>query len=254
MTEMRDPWPTAHPAWHDPPWLLGGRVVTAWFLAPWEVVERSLSPDLLPECASEIRTRLRFYELDFKAVGRHPGQPLAPTEGRFKEAVVGFPARSGELEGEASMFMWSDSHTYVMWAREAFGYPVVLADVTLEGPVWTTDEILGSGGGARVEAAHGTATLLDATVSEPSSVPLTAPCWLTPRRMLSGPPGVVDEQRDLLAVWPTVREQGKRFSGSGRVAFDFADEHPLGLLGEHDAELDILDGFELLVAERIEIL
>ena len=250
----RDPWPSPHPAWHDPPWLLGGRVVTAWFMAPWEVVEHSLSPDLLPERASEIRTRLRFYELEFEALGRHPGQPLAPTTGRFKEAVVGFPARAGELEGEASIFMWSDTPTYVMWAREAFGYPVLLADITLDGPVWTTDEILGSTGGAGVETPHGSAALRDATVSDRSSVPLTAPCWLTPRRQLTGPPGIIDEQRDLLAVWPTVRKQGDRFSGEGRVVFDFAEEHPLGPLGEHDAELDILDGFELVVAERIEIL
>ena len=253
-TGTRDPWPSAQPAWHDPPWVLGGRVVTAWFMAPWEVVERSLSPDMLPEPASEIRTRLRFYELEFEALGRHPGQPLAPTRGRFKEAVVGFPARAGELEGESSMFMWTDSDTYMMWGREAFGWPLLRADVTLSGPVWTTEQLVGSSGGGSVVTPHGSAALLDAVVRDRSPAGLAALCWLTPRRLLTGPTESFDERRELLAVWPTVREEGERFAGEGRVSFDFDETHPLHALGEHDAELDILDGFELVVAERVELL
>ena len=152
------------------------------------------------------------------------------------------------------MFMWTDSDTYLMWAREAFGWPLLKGEVSLEGSVWTTTDMLGSSGGATVQTEHGTASLLEGVVRERSETPLTAPCWLTPRRHLTGPPTAIPETRDLLAVWPTIRQPGSRFSGAGQVALEFTDGHPLSSLSEREAELDILDGFELVVAENIKVL
>ena len=152
--DRRHPWPSPHPAWQDPPWLLAGRVVTAWFLAPWGVAEAVMSPDLLPERAEQIRVRLRFYELTFIALGNNPGQSLAPKEGRFREAVVGFPARFKERNGELSLFMWTDSDTYLMWAREAFGWPLLKGAIALTGDIWTSENLEGATGGGVV--AHPT--------------------------------------------------------------------------------------------------
>jgi hypothetical protein len=253
LEERRHPWPSPHPAWQDPPWLLAGRVITAWFMVPWEVAKRAMSPDLMPDPANEVRIRLRFYELTFEALGENPGQSLAPRAGRFREAVVGFPARFGERAGEVSLFMWTDSDTYLMWAREAFGWPLLRGEIQLEGSAWTSDELEGSTGRAAVETDWGTARLVDATVGQQASNGSPAAWWLTPRRLLRRG-GLDGELRELLAVRPAVRKQGTRYSGVGRVAFAFREPHPLAGLGEADAELDVADGFELVVAETVELL
>jgi hypothetical protein len=250
--ERRHPWPSPHPAWQDPPWLLAGRVVTAWFMVPWHVAEGAMSPDLLPERTDEVRIRLRFYELTFEALGENPGQSLAPTEGNFREAVVGFPARFGELVGEVSLFMWTDSDTYLMWAREAFGWPLLRGDITLEGGMWSRDDLQGASGRAVVDTDWGSAELLEATVSDPTGSGSPAAWWLTPRRLVQRG-GLDGERRELLAVRPGVRKAGERYSGSGRVAFDFREPHPLAALGGASAELELADGFELLVAETVEV-
>jgi hypothetical protein len=220
-------------------------------MVPWAVTEAVMSPDLLPERSEHVKVRLRFYELTFQALGNNPGQSLAPREGRFREAVVGFPARFGERSGEVSLFMWTDSDTYLMWAREAFGWPILRGKITLDGDIWTANSLEGTSGRARVETEWGSAALLDAQVGERNDSGLTAPWWLTPRRQLSRG-GLDGEHRGLLAVRPAVRKAGVRFGGTGRVALDFAEPHPLAALRMSDAELDVADGFELLVAETVE--
>jgi hypothetical protein len=37
------------------------------------------------------------------------------------------------------------------------------------------------------------------------------------------------------------------------VVFDFDESHPLGGLGEADADLELVDGFELVVGDNVEI-
>src|SRR5579859_4015169 len=107
----RDPWPSLQPDWIDPPWLMKGRAVTAWFDAPWELVEGAMSPDLLPPPTPTVRGRLRFYDLEFTAAEPDPSRPTSATHGRIREGAVAFAARvdDAELEGEVSLFLWTDS-------------------------------------------------------------------------------------------------------------------------------------------------
>jgi len=225
--------------------------VTAWFEAPWAVIERAMSPDLLPEATPFVRTRLRFYDLAFEALGE-AHQPLAPPEGRFREGAVGFPARWGSVDGESSLFLWTDSETYLMWAREGFGWPVLLAEVELEGELWGGVISEGASGEARLRDDWGSAALVDVRVlgRAPSGAPGGA--WLTPRRVLHRG-GLDGETREVLVVRPVVRAAGERHLARGRVRFDFPEPHPLGLLGELEAEVEVADGFALVVGADVEV-
>ena len=250
--EWRDPWPSPELPWCDPPWLMRGRAATAWFEVPWEVAAASLSPDLLPEQSAKVRARLRFYDLAFTAPDAAEG-PLVPREGRFREGVVAFAARGGGLEGEVSLFLWTESETYLMWGREAFGWPVRLADVNLEGSLWKDDQLLGASGSARLRDGWGSASLLDVEVTEPATSGTPSGYWLTPRRVLHAA-GCDGETRELLVVRPATNDPGTGYSGSGRVRFDFPAAHPLHSLGEFDARVEVADGFELLIGGDVEVL
>jgi hypothetical protein len=250
--QRRHPWPSAQPAWQDPPWRLTGRVLTAWFEVPFAVLEGAMSPDLLPQRTPTARIRLRFYDLAFEALGANDGQRLAPREGRFREAVIGFPARFGGLAGESSLFMWTDSDTYLMWAREGFGWPALRGEIELEGGFWSAAELEGSTATARLREPWGAASLLDVEVGARAEVGTPSGVWLTPRRTLRHD-GSGDD-RQLLAVRPVVREAGTRYTATGRVDFDFREPHPLAALRAAEAEVEAADGFELLVGADVEVL
>jgi len=251
-TARRDPWPSPQPSWQDPPWMMTGRVLTAWFDAPWEVLDASMSPDLWPKQAPSVRIRLRFYELRFRALARNEGQPLAPVDGRFRECAVGFPARFLDMDGEASLFLWTDSDTYLMWAREAFGWPVARGGIELSGSIWTSPELAGTSGGGKLEDAWGSAEIAGAAVRERAGQGSPSALWFTPRRVLRRA-GLDDDVRELLVVRPTVRAVGARYVGVASVIFDFDESHPLGGLGEAEAEIELVDGFELVVGDDVEV-
>ena len=212
-----------------------------------------MSPYLRPEYQNEVRIRLRFYELEFQALGRNEAQLLAPSEGRFREGAVGFPARVGDTNGEASLFLWTDSDTYLMWAREAFGWPVVKAEIELQGPIWSAAELEGTSGGARLRDPWGTAAIVEAHVIQHVGSGSPAGVWLTPRRVLRRA-GLDEDARELLVVRPAVRLPGARYRAEGRIAIDFAPGHPLHGLNAAEAELDVVDGFELIVGGDVEVL
>ena len=132
----RDPWPSVQPDWHDPPWVMSGRAATAWFGLPWELATELVSPDLLPEKAPTLRSRVRFYDLEFHASNVRAGRELEVRNGRFREGAFGVPVRAGDLDGETSLFLWTDSEDYLIWGREAFGWPVRLA---MWGTSWAGD-------------------------------------------------------------------------------------------------------------------
>lgn len=249
---LRDPWPSPEPAWYDPPWLMRGRSATAWFQAPWEVVEQVMSPDLLPEAAPTVRARLRFYDLEFEAVGGASGQPLIPRIGRFKEGVVAFAARGGGLEGEVSLFLWSDSETYLMWGREVFGWPVRPAEVDLNGSLWTNSDLDDATGDCRLRDHSGEAAVRDVKITGRASAGTPSGHWLTPRRVLHGA-GKDGETRELLVVHPVVNKPGEQFAASGTVGFDFPEPHPLHLLDEIDADVEVADGFELSIGAKVDV-
>lgn len=247
----RDPWPSPQAPYYDPPWVMRGRAVTAWFQAPWDVATAILSPDLLPPPAAFVRARLRFYDLDFEAVS--PATlPLAVRKGRFREGVIALAARYAELDGEVSTFLWTDSQTYLMWGREVFDWPIGLARVELTGSLWVEGVDVGKTGDARIVDACGSASLVDVRVTGEAARGTPSGHWLTPRRILHGA-GCDGETRELLIVRPTVSQPGSTYIGTGCVRFNFDAPHPLQRLGETEAQIEVADGFELLVGADVEV-
>jgi hypothetical protein len=232
--------------------MMTGRVLTAWFDAPWGVLEAAMSPELRPKHAPAVRIRLRFYELRFQALGRNEGQPLAPVEGRFRECAVGFPARFRDIDGEASLFLWTDSDTYLMWAREAFGWPVARGRIALSGSIWNSAELAGASGGAKLEDEWGSAEIAGATVRDRAGERSPSALWFTPRRVLRRA-GLDNDLRELLVVRPTVRATGARYGGVASVLFDFDESHALAGLDEAQAEIELVDGFELVVGDDVDV-
>ena len=247
---FRDPWPTGQPTWGYPPWRLSGRVVTAWFELPRAAIARMLSPDLMTD-GDSMRVRLRFYDLEFAASG--PERAAAPVlpDGRFKEAALGVPSRVGDVVADTSVSLWSDSVTYVMWGREAYGWPVLPADVTLEGELWSRPVAPGLTGSAAMADGFGRALLERVRVGEPADAPSGSPTWITPRRVLEHPPA--GERRDVLLVRPAVVQAGERHLGTGEVELDFPAGHPYSIEGRHSAEVEVVDGIELLVADDVTV-
>jgi hypothetical protein len=254
INHYHDPWPSGQAGWCDPPWILRGRALTAWFSAPWSAVEASMSPDLLPEHYTRVRSRLRFYNLGFEALGPPGGSAPAPRGGVFREGTVAFPCRQGNVSGEISAFLWSESEIYMLWAREVFGFPVRLAEIDLTGDIWESPTIIGSTGGARLTDALGTASIREVTVRRELQVTgNTGPLWFVPRRILQHA-GPAREERQLLLVRPTVRQSGRRYEGTGRVQFQFTEEHPLDSLSGYDADIEVIDEIELVVGDDVEVL
>lgn len=249
----RDPWPSPQQAWQDPPWLMTGRSLTAWFDVPWSFMRRSMSPDLLPPEAARARIRLRFYDLAFRSLGVRQAGSLAPREGRFREAVVGLPAVAQGTAGEVSIFMWADAEPYLTWGREVFGWPLLRGQLDLLGPIWDRTPDVDAVGSCLLQSAAGSARLDDIHLTAKTGTGSPSGLWLTPRRTLLAA-GLAGETRDVLVVRPDVRRAGVRFAGRCRVTFEFDEPHPLAELGTLDADLDVADGFELVVGGDASVL
>jgi hypothetical protein len=151
------------------------------------------------------------------------------------------------VDGEISAFLWTDSEDYLMWGREVFGWPVRLADIELDGDLWSEPPSVGRTGSGRVTDRWGTAALVDVELREPARSRAPGGVWLTPRRLLlHGKDGTRDE-RQLLAVRPEIHKPGSAYAAIGRVTFEFRQPHPLAGLGAHDAQVEFVDDFELVV-------
>jgi hypothetical protein len=244
----RDPWPSAVEAWMDPPWLMTGRSLTAWFTVPWQTIETSLSADLRPAYSESIRIRLRFYDLAYTALSDDRPGVTAPRTGHFREAVFGVPARLADTVGEVSVCMWADGSDYLAWGREVFGWPVLPGSFELEGAFW--DGGTAPGTTAKMNSAAGSLALADVKLSAGTSPASPAGIWLTPRRRLERA-GLDEDSRDVLVVRPEVRRPGRSSSGSCRVVVDLDPTHPFGSLTAIEAELEGADGFEIIVGANV---
>jgi hypothetical protein len=211
-----------------------------------------MSPDLLPAPTATARIRLRFYDLVFTVLNPGPSALLAPRQGRFREAVVAFPARAGGIAGEASLYMWTDDDTYMAWAREAFGWPVLRGQIALVGPVWEPLLVEGATGSARVEATGGVAAIQDVMVREHIAPPAQRSVWLTPRRVLHRA-GLSGETREVFLARPTVRQGGRWHRATGQVSLDFKPPHPLHSITVADVDLELVDGLELVVGDDVDV-
>lgn len=249
----QDPWPSPQVAWADPPWQLTGRVVTTWFDVPRAQVEQVLSPSLWPAEAPTVRARLRFYNIAFTALADTARAPWLASEGRFREAVIAFQASAGSLNGEVSLFMWTDSDPYLMWGREVFGWPLLRGRIDLAGPLWESQTLLGSRGTATLSVPDGSIALAIGDVTNEVKEKRAPPCWLTPRRVLHRA-GLDDETRELLIVRPNVQNPGVHYTASGSVVLEFATTHPLHGLAVGDADYEVVDGIELVVGSDVDVM
>jgi len=240
-----DPWPSRQPNWPAAPWLMAGTVLTAWFQLPREQIEALISRSLVPESGELGPSRLRFYELDY-----YPDGPDADahTGGRFREAVVAFPATFNGTVGEISAHMWSDDDTYMHWGRDLFGWPILRAPVQLSGPIWSGEIESGATGHASVELAEGSRAAISVDGIGARLPAPTPAAWITPR-LIASP---LDEQRELLVVRPNLLDPGHRFAVTGDVELAFREPHPLANLSPTATRIEMSVGFTLRVGDQVE--
>lgn len=252
-TDWRDPWPSLQPDWQGLTWVMRGRAATAWFELPRSVVTGMLSSDLWPAGNGPLRCRLRFYDLLFEAASDpRDDRPLDIAAGHFREGVVGVPASARGGDGEVSLFMWTDSEEYLIWGREAYGWPIRLGGFRYSGDLWSAAEAAvgsGSSGECHVETGWGSAALVDVTLSDRIATGTPSGHWFTPRKVLRHAPEL-GEWRELLDVQPITNDPGATFAGSGRVEFSFATPHPLAGLAVFEAEIQFAAGFEVVVGRN----
>ena len=213
-----------------------------------------MSPDLLPAPTDEALTmRLRFYDVIFAPAGQAP----AGRGGRFREAVVAVAGSVADIEGEVSLFMWTDSSTYMTWGREVFGWPLRSAEFSLTGTLWQAAELppepsaaAGVQGRSEARVADGTVAI-EVHATEPATGGARPAVWITPRRILRSA-GCAPEEREVLLVHPEILAAGRRYVAVGTVGIAFSTGHTLSGLPFPDPSFDIVDGFRILVGAHVE--
>ncbi len=234
--KYQSPWPSPIPLWADPPWLMSGRCLTAWFETDTDRVRSILSPLFIPKLGKKgVVTRLRFYDINYSPAANK--EALIPgNSGSFKEAVVAFAGEMAGVQGEYSAFMWTDSLTYFSWGRENFGWPLLISEIELSGTFWDSsskDQVRSSisAEGASWELVSENQVLETLTIGPAAN-------WLTPRRTLFTSTGAFEE-RDLLIVRPKIIEPGLLTTHKGELRFSaspesiFAGLQPLGSCTVH---------------------
>jgi hypothetical protein len=227
-------------------------VATAWFNVERARLGGFLSPDLMPRGEDAgVRARIRFYDVRFQDA-RGGANPFT---GRFREAVVAFASSAGAVDGEVSLFMWTDDDTYMLWGREAFGWPLERAAMTFDGSLWS-DGAIGPadlGGTSSARCAGGE---LGLRIEQISAAPaLTGPgaVWITPRRVLWRARSEGDT-REVLLVRPEILDRGRRYEARGEAWLDFRGEHPLAGLPVGAPTFEVVDGIRLRVGSDVDVL
>jgi len=103
-----------------------------------------------------------------------------------------------------------------------------------------------------MEDAFGRAELRAAVVGEPAPPPGGRPTWITPRRIVEHAPARHD-RREVLVVRPRVLDAGTLHRGTAEVELAFPAGHPYAIDGVHAAELEVVDGIDLLVADDVTV-
>ena len=209
-----DPWPSPESMWADPPWIMSGSSVTAWFGTDADAVRNLLSPSFVPlEGVDGVPTRLRFYDIKFEPRDGSP-QEKARGAGTFREAVIAFKGSIAHVDGEFSAWMWSDGDVYNSWGREVFGWPMMRARINIEGALFDSDVLSQTKFSLVTEEFSLNLEVHDEPIEE--LTPMPSVNWLTPRRILF-PGGQEAERRDLLVVRPKVLKPGLFTRHSGNL-------------------------------------
>ena len=242
----------------DPPWVLRGSSVTAWFPTSPGTVRRILSPDLEPvEEPGGVPTRLRFYWVDYGRADDNPSGQAGSARnwtraGSFHEAVVAFAVSVRGRRGEVSCFMWTDDEPYLLWGREAFGWPLLRADVSTGGTIWTgsqsrkTFEASARAGGIELGLSGEILGAADRGALSPAT-------WLTPRSTITwGTDGSFRQVRELLLVDPQVIRAGQHVACHGQVDLAAPRGHPLASVRPlAEPSMDASLNFEIIVGGRV---
>ena len=151
------------------PWIMTGRVVTAWFDLPFSVAERVLSPSLHGRELRERRgagvpSRVRFYDVTYRCP---TGGEQGDRQAGFAEAVVALHATAEGIDGEVSLFMWTDDDRYRAWGREVFGFPLLRGVLRARGRTLDRDVATGRRGSARHVSTAGVLRLSRTEIGQP---------------------------------------------------------------------------------------
>ena len=249
--QFADPWPGPEAPWGDPPWLMSGVSVTAWFETSPDAVASLVSPAFEPlRGQAGVPTRLRFYRIDFEP---RDGDAAFRSHlaGQFLEAVIAFKGWIAGVDGEYSAYMWTDSDRYLAWGRENFGWPLVRGDIDLSGELWQDGEA-GTGSMCRLSVPGLTATLtVTGDRADDVVSPAPGPNWLTPRRILF-PGGGEPERRDLLVVRPEVLRPGRLTHRDGHIRLDAAPgSWPASLAPVGAVQVHALEDFRICVGDDV---
>lgn len=108
-------------AYAPPPWNMKGRTVALWYrLTDPDEARRHVPAPLSLE--RDPLVRARFWDMHHDAVpGLDGGEPCWTP---FREAVVAFPVRFGDVEGDYPTYMYADDPVYIAFGREVMGWPV----------------------------------------------------------------------------------------------------------------------------------
>lgn len=211
------PWPAPQHLWADPPWILSGTSITAWFEVDADIVSKLVSPAFKSVSGDKgVITRLRFYDINFEP---RDGSPAFKSKmgGSFKEAVVAFKGSIADVDGEFSAFMWTDDDIYIGWGREIFGWPLIRSEITLKGRSW--DQTSTEDSNCRVKSKDFDLSLVMDDGSGIEQPVGKGANWLTPRRVIF-PAGTEPDRHDLNIVRPTILDMGNFYVHKGEVQFN----------------------------------
>lgn len=112
-----------NPVYGPPPWRLAGRAFSVLCRLQDAAEARRHVPEVL-EMGHDPIIRIRFWDLihDAGLGDRHPVDD--PARATVREAVVAFPARFGDIDGDHPAYMYADDPTYREFGRETMGWPL----------------------------------------------------------------------------------------------------------------------------------
>ncbi len=165
-------------AYGPPPWRMHGRTLALrYLLADPDEARRHVPAGL--EMYHDPVVRARFWDMRHDAL-RSLGDDGGPEVWTpFREAVIAFPVRRGDVAGDYPTYMYADDFAYTAMGREVMGWPVRDGDISVEpeppgGPIAGTTLAAGLVRGG-VELMHIDMTL---TGDHRADIDTQPPRWL----------------------------------------------------------------------------
>ena len=218
-------------AYAPPPWRMRGRTLALWYrLADPDEARRHVPAYL--DLDDDPIVRARFWDMEHDAVpyGADGGRPWR----RFREAVVAFPVRHGDVVGDLPTYMYADDVVYTLFGREVMGWPV------RDGAIHVDPEPDG-GPGAGVRLAgrlvrDGRAIMSAEVTLTGDEVPVddaTPPRWLATKIItdVTGPQAAIAQ---LVATGPERIHERRVWSADARLSFAEAPNDELHVLAPRE--------------------